>query len=180
MGGQQPRDCLRAEAQPAADGSRHLVLSGTTHARPFAHQFRPLLPQPRPAAGVRPASLAHGQRRRPRVCAQTRRVSPTCVWRRRYAAYGASGMACSSQPTPPSSVTIRWCAPATATRLWRSSATRQRRLKHRSSDPSVRRRTAPSSIPSGRFCHVLRACGRRGTTSRAATNWMSGQSDRAV
>jgi hypothetical protein len=51
----------------AADGGGDLVLPGGPDARLPARELRSLLPQSRPAAGLRPAALAHGQGRRPRV-----------------------------------------------------------------------------------------------------------------
>ena len=58
---------------PAADGRRDLVLPDRPDARHAARHLRPLLPEPRPAAGFRPAAVAHGEGRRPRIRAQDRR-----------------------------------------------------------------------------------------------------------
>jgi hypothetical protein len=58
---------------PAAHGGGDLVLPDAGHARLPADHLRPLRPQPRPAAGLRPAAVADGQGRRPRVCRAHRR-----------------------------------------------------------------------------------------------------------
>jgi hypothetical protein len=58
---------------PAADGRRHLVVPDRPDARHAARHLRPLLPEPRLVAGLRPAHLAHGERGRSRIRAQDRR-----------------------------------------------------------------------------------------------------------
>ena len=52
---------------PAADGGGHLVLPDRPDARHAARHLHPLLPEPRPAAGFRPADVAHRAGRRPGI-----------------------------------------------------------------------------------------------------------------
>ena len=65
---------------PAANGGGDLVLPDRPDARYALVDLRSLLPEPRPVADFRPADLAHGAGRRPRVreenCCAARRHPP--------------------------------------------------------------------------------------------------------
>jgi len=63
---------------PAADERRDLVLPDPPNARVSGFDIPALLPQPRAAADLRPAAVANGGRRRPRVCAQDGEADRRC------------------------------------------------------------------------------------------------------
>ena len=106
-----------------------------------ARHLRALLPQPRPAAGLRPAACGARCKGGGREYVQQdcRRSSTTSAWPARYARVTARRRRPARYAMPAAaSVSTRWCWPATATRRWPFSAARRRRRAARSCSSAIR------------------------------------------
>ena len=143
----------------AADGGGDLVLPDRPDARLSARHLRALLPQSRPAAGLRPAAVAHGQGWRPRVRAAS--------WPRR-STTSASPARCrrvqrdGSRPARRTRPRRRALRPGRAGLPQRSGAgdsrrDGQRRAARGCSAPSATSPTAPCCIPTARCCRATSA-----------------------
>ena len=144
---------------------RHLVVPARDDARLSGGDVPALLPQPRPAAGHRPAAVVHGARRRAPVRRRDR-AAPARRAPRQSGARGATRSAAAGVrgdhdarhralrsrgarlPQRPVAAPARRC--------------RRRRSAERSA-PAATSRTAPCCTPTRGCCRARAACGPRGT-----------------
>ena len=162
---------------PAADGGGDLVVADARHPRLPAADVRALLPQPRPAADLRPAAVAHRRRRRAHLRRRDRRGAARRARRhagrsgspprgpRRRSTHGGGGerfdevvLACHSD------------------QALRAARRPDRRRRRGCSAPSATSPTASCCTPTRRCCRARAARGRRGTTSPPTTPTARGRS----